>query len=99
MQWISSYRSQAEFHGIEGWKEVLEFAIGNPVLVGYPAYIVGLLIAIAAVKAAESGEDPIGRSSKTRQAWLIQSCGSTNQMASGGDCIWSREGRTFPLEE
>jgi hypothetical protein len=29
-----------------------ELATGNPVLVGYLAYIVGLLIAIAAVKAS-----------------------------------------------
>jgi hypothetical protein len=42
--------------GIEGWKEILEFATGNPVLVGYLAYIVGLLIAIAVVKATEAGE-------------------------------------------
>jgi hypothetical protein len=49
--------------GIDDWKEILEFAIGNPVLVGYLAYIVGLLIAIAAVKATETGESPIGRSS------------------------------------
>ena len=84
---------------IEGWKEVLEFAAGNPVLVGYLAYIVGLWIAIAAVKAAENGEGPIGRSSKARQARLIQACGSTNQIrASGGDRIGCREGRTFPLE-
>jgi len=48
--------------GIDGWKEVLEFAIGNPVLVGYLAYILGLLIAIAVVKTAETGEGPIGRS-------------------------------------
>ena len=48
--------------GIEGWKEVLEFAIGNPVLVGYLAYIVGLLVAIVAVKATETGEGPIGSS-------------------------------------
>jgi len=47
---------------IEGWKEVLEFAIGNPVLVGYLAYILGLLIAIAVVKTTETGEGPIGRS-------------------------------------
>ena len=47
---------------IEGWKEVLEFAIGNPVLVGYLAYILGLLIAIAVVKATETGEGPIGKS-------------------------------------
>ena len=49
--------------GMEGWKEVLELAIGNPVLVGYLAYIVGLLIAIALVKATETREGPIGRSS------------------------------------
>jgi hypothetical protein len=83
--------------GIEGWKEVLEFAAGNPVLAGYLAYIVGLLIAIAAVKATESGEGPIGRSSKARQAWLLQARGSTYQIrASGGDRIGSRKGRTFP---
>jgi hypothetical protein len=40
--------------GIEGWREVLEFPIGSPVLVGYLAYIVGLLIAIAVVKATEA---------------------------------------------
>jgi CBS-domain-containing membrane protein len=44
--------------GIECWSEVLEFPIGNPVLVGYLAYIVGLLIAIAAAKTetAEPGK-------------------------------------------
>jgi len=44
--------------GVEGWKEVLEFATGNPVLVGYLAYIIGLLIAIAVavVTATETGE-------------------------------------------
>jgi hypothetical protein len=40
--------------GIECWSEVLGFPIGNPVLVGYLAYIVGLLIAIAVVKATET---------------------------------------------
>jgi hypothetical protein len=29
----------------------LQFAMGNPVLVGYLSYIIGLLIAVAAVKA------------------------------------------------
>ena len=48
--------------GIQGWKEVLEFATGNPVLAGYLAYTVGLLIAIVALKATETGEGPIGRS-------------------------------------
>ena len=48
--------------GIDGWKEVLGFAIGNPVLVGYLAYILGLLIAIVVVKTTETGEGPIGRS-------------------------------------
>jgi hypothetical protein len=82
--------------GIEGWKEVLEFAVGNPVLVGYLAYIVGLLIAIVVVKATENGEGQIGRSSKGRPARLIQACGSTNQIrASGGDRIGSREGSHF----
>ncbi len=33
-------------------EKVLELAAGNPVLVGYLAYVVGLLIAIAAVKAS-----------------------------------------------
>jgi len=42
--------------GVEGWKEVLEFATGNPVLVGYLAYIIGLLIAVAVVTATETGE-------------------------------------------
>jgi hypothetical protein len=42
--------------GIEGWSDVVEFPIGNPVLVGYLAYIVGLLIAIAVVKATETAE-------------------------------------------
>jgi len=42
--------------GVEGWKEVLDFATGNPVLVGYLAYIVGLLITIAVVMATETGE-------------------------------------------
>jgi hypothetical protein len=42
--------------GIEGWKEILEFAVGNPVLVGYLAYTVGLLIAVAVVKATEAGK-------------------------------------------
>jgi len=84
--------------GIEGWKEVLEFAVGNPVLVGYLAYTVGLLITIAAVKATESGEGAIGRSSNARQAGLIQACGSQIR-TSGGDRIGSRGGRTFPLEE
>jgi hypothetical protein len=35
-------------------KNVLELAAGNPVLVGYLPYIVGLLITIAAVKATEA---------------------------------------------
>jgi hypothetical protein len=42
--------------GIEGWSEVLEFSIGKPVLVGYLAYIVGLLVAIAVVRATETAE-------------------------------------------
>ena len=54
--------SRQKSMGIEGWKEILEFAVGNPVLVGYLAYIVGLLIAVAVVKATETGEGPIGRS-------------------------------------
>jgi hypothetical protein len=29
------------------WKNVLELAEGNPVIVGYLSYVVGLLIAIA----------------------------------------------------
>jgi hypothetical protein len=29
------------------WKNVLELAAGNPVIVGYLSYVVGLLIAIA----------------------------------------------------
>jgi len=33
-------------------EKVLELAAGNPVLVGYLAYVVGLLIAIAAMKAS-----------------------------------------------
>jgi hypothetical protein len=59
----SSYPPQAEIMGIDDWKEILEFALGNPVLVGYQAYIVGLLVAIATVKATETDESPIGRSS------------------------------------
>jgi hypothetical protein len=47
---------------VEAWKEVLELAIANPVLVGYLAYILGLLIAIAVMKTTETGEGPIGRS-------------------------------------
>jgi hypothetical protein len=81
--------------GMEGWKEVLEFAVGNPVLVGYLAYVVGLLIAIAVVKAIESGEGPMGSSSNARQAGLIQASRSTNQI-SADNRIGSR--RTFPLE-
>jgi hypothetical protein len=34
-----------------------ELAAGNPVLIGYLAYIAGLLIAIAAAKAAEAPID------------------------------------------
>ena len=56
MEWISSYRPQAQIHGHRRLEEVLEFAIGNPVLVGYLAYIVGLVMAIAVVKATETGE-------------------------------------------
>jgi len=35
-----------------------ELATGNPVLVGYLAYISGLLIAIAAVRATEARKGP-----------------------------------------
>jgi hypothetical protein len=35
-------------------EKVLELAAGNPVLIGYLAYIVGLLIAITAVRATEA---------------------------------------------
>jgi hypothetical protein len=40
--------------GTSAWKNALELAASNPVLVGYVSYIVGLLIAIAAVKASEA---------------------------------------------
>jgi hypothetical protein len=36
------------------WKNVLEFAGGNPVLVGYLSYVVGLLIAIAIPKVCKA---------------------------------------------
>jgi hypothetical protein len=37
---------------MEAWKNVLELAVSNPVLFGYLAYIVGLLILIVAVEAS-----------------------------------------------
>ena len=39
-------------------EKLLEVALGSPLLVGYLAYVVGLLIVIAAVKVA-SGSLPI----------------------------------------
>ncbi len=42
--------------GMEVVKRVLELAAGNPVLILYVAYIVGLLITIAALKVSSSSQ-------------------------------------------
>lgn len=47
--------------GTEASKKVLELAADSPVLVGYLAYIVGLLIAIAATKATGALNDTPNR--------------------------------------
>jgi hypothetical protein len=47
-------------------EKVLELVAGNPVLAGYLAYIVGLLIAIAIVNATEARTGGQWRNSSTR---------------------------------
>jgi len=47
-------------------EKVLELVAGNPVLIGYLAYIVGLLIAIAVVNATEARTGGQRRNSSTR---------------------------------
>ncbi len=50
-------------------EKVLELIAGNPVLIGYLAYIVGLLIAIAVVNATETRTGGQRRNSSTRYRW------------------------------
>ena len=47
-----------ETAGMEVGKRVLELAAGNPALVLYVAYIVGLLITIVALKVSSSSPKP-----------------------------------------
>ena len=47
-----------ETAGMEVGKRVLELAAGNPVLILYIAYIVGLLIMITALKVSSSSQKP-----------------------------------------
>jgi hypothetical protein len=79
--------------GIECWSEVLEFPIGNPVLVGYLAYIVGLLIAIAVVKAAETAElaqaNEQGRSSTAARAMRSVVLRRISPMSKSVGCLYS----------
>jgi hypothetical protein len=49
---------EPEIHGMEAWKEILELAVGNPLVILYLAYIAGLLITIAAVKVSSSSQKP-----------------------------------------
>jgi hypothetical protein len=47
-----------ETAGMEVGKRVLELAAGNPVLILYIAYIVGLLIMITALKVSSNSQKP-----------------------------------------
>jgi len=56
MEWISSYRLQAEIHGRRRLERSSGLGNRQPGTRGYLAYILGLLISIAVVMATETGE-------------------------------------------